>query len=70
MKDITSVTMLVVGPNIRRKFKDSEIIFLQKLVHQECKNGVITENRLRKIYDDIFPMVSKQFSKAYLGFIN
>ena len=59
--------MLVVGPNIRRKFKDSEIIFLQKLVHQECRNGVLTEKRLRKIYADIFPMVRKHFSKAELG---
>ena len=54
-KDIGSVSG--DGSSMRNKFGDSEIFMLQNLVHQECRNGVITENKLRKIYGDIFPMV-------------
>ena len=38
------------------KFSGPEIQVLQHLVHRECVNGQITEGRLVKVYEDIFPM--------------
>ena len=43
--------------NIQRKFTDPEVLLLQRLVRKECHNGFITENKLNKIYADVFPTV-------------
>ena len=60
IRNIRSVSMLYIEDDIRKRFSDSEMMTIQKLVKQECRNGIVTEKRLRKLYADIFPMVNKQ----------
>ena len=50
-------SIVATGAKTRSKFADSEIQILQGLVHQECRNGRISEGKLRRVYGDIFPMV-------------
>jgi len=51
-----SAPVMAPGAKPRSKFADSEIQILQRLVHQECRNGRISESKLRRVYGDIFPM--------------
>ena len=41
-------------------------IFIYKYM-QECRNGILTEKKLRKIYADIFPMVSLTITQNFLA---
>ena len=38
------------------KFSGPEVLVLQRLVQQECQNGLISEKMLVKVYADMFPM--------------
>ena len=53
------------GAKSRSKFADSEIQILQRLVHQECRNGRISESKLRRVYGDIFPMVDSKVQRIW-----
>ena len=45
-----------MGNKFLTKFSGSETLVLQRLVQQECVNGQISESRLMRVYEDMFPM--------------
>ena len=46
---------------ILARFRESELLLLHRLVHQECDEGVLSEKKIRNIYADIFPVVFNIF---------
>ena len=43
--------------SILARFTEAELVTLHRLVHQECRDGVLSLKKLKNIYADIFPMV-------------
>ena len=60
-----------IGKSYLTKFSNPEVLVLQRLVQQECQNGLISEKMLVKVYADMFPMgnVSK-YVKIVFNMIN
>ena len=45
-----------IGKSYLTKFTEPEMFVLHRLVQQECINGLISEERLMKVYTEMFPM--------------
>ena len=45
-----------IGKSYLTKFSEPEVLILHRLVQQECENGLISEERLVKVYTEMFPM--------------
>ena len=48
--------------SILARFTEAELVILHRLVHQECRDGVLSLKKLKNIYADIFPMVGITFT--------
>ena len=52
----TKNSTVKIGKSYLTKFSEPEALILHRLVQQECENGLISEERLVKVYAEMFPM--------------